>query len=98
MTAYLYVIGTKTNRQKIGFSADVEKRLSSIQTGNPEQLYIHHKIECATEKTRPLEKKIHAELSYKRIKGEWFDMTPEEATSYLEFARITWLDSYIIYN
>lgn len=97
MTSYLYVIGNDTNRQKIGFSGNVEKRLATLQTGNPDTLKIHHKIECSSEKTRVLEKKIHTELSYKRLKGEWFNMTPEEATNYLEFARITWLDSYLIY-
>lgn len=96
MTSYLYVIGNNTNRQKIGFSKDVDKRLKTLQTGNPDILNIHHKIECSEDKTRPLEKKIHTELGYKRLKGEWFDMTPEEATNYLEFARITWLDSFLV--
>lgn len=98
MNSYLYVIGNDTNRQKIGFSKDVKQRLIILQTGNPETLKIHHSIECCSTKTRLLEKKIHSELSYKRIKGEWFNMSPIEATNYLEFARITWLDSYLIYN
>lgn len=98
MSSYLYVIGNDTNKQKIGFSKDVEKRLKSLQTGNPDVLKIHYKIECPSEKTRKLENKIHTELSYKRLKGEWFSMTPDEAINYLEFAKITWLDSYLIYN
>lgn len=90
---YLYVIGNNTNRQKIGISKDVDKRLKNLQTGNPDKLTIHYKIECPTIKdTLKLEKKIHAELSYKRLSGEWFNMTVEEAVNYLEFARITWLD------
>ena len=97
MTSYLYVIGNDTNRQKIGLSKDVNKRLKSLQTGNPEKLKIHYTIECPSDKTRKLESKIHAELAYKRLSGEWFDMTPQEAMNYLEFARITWLDSYLIY-
>lgn len=90
---YLYVIGNDTNRQKIGISKDVDKRLKNLQTGNPDKLTIHYKIECPTIKhTLKLEKKIHSELSYKRLSGEWFNMTVEEAVNYLEFARITWLD------
>lgn len=96
MTSYLYVIGNDSNRQKIGFSKDVEKRLISLQTGNPDKLRIHHKIECPHDRTRLLEKKIHLELSYKKLKGEWFGMSPQEASEYLEFARITWLDSYLL--
>jgi len=94
--SFLYVIGNNTNRQKIGFSKDVSKRLKQLQTGNPDELFVHYKIECSTDKTRQLEKKIHLELSYKRLSGEWFNMTPDEAKNYLEFARITWLDKIII--
>lgn len=98
MTGYIYVIGNDTNRQKIGISRDVEKRLKTLQTGNPDKLKIHYKIECPYEKTRKLEKKIHTELNYKKLKGEWFNMTPDEAINYLEFARITWLDDSSIYQ
>lgn len=92
---YLYIIGNSTDRQKIGFSADVEKRLKSLQTGNPDKLFIHHKILC-NGNHREMERKIHNELSYKRLSGEWFNLTPEEASNYLEFAKITWLDSYLL--
>ena len=98
MTDYLYVIGNNTDKQKIGFSKDVNKRLKTLQTGNPDELKIHYTIECPSEKTRKLEKKIHTELSYKKLKGEWFAMSPTEAINYLEFARITWLNDSNIYN
>jgi predicted GIY-YIG superfamily endonuclease len=97
LMSFLYVIGNNTNRQKIGFSADVDRRLKTLQTGNPDKLNIHYFIECEDSKVRKLEKKLHKELSYKRLNGEWFNMTPKEAIEFLEFARIRWLDDNLTY-
>lgn len=92
MDYYLYVIGNSNNIQKIGFSKYPEKRLKELQTGNSEQLFLHHSINCGSlKKVRDMEKRIHIELSYKRLKGEWFAMSKEDAINYVEFARITWL-------
>lgn len=89
---FLYIIGTQGRRQKIGFSKDVSKRLATLQTGNPEPLTIHHVEEVPDHRARLLEKKIHRDMNYKRIKGEWFDMTPEEAKSMLQFVVIRYMD------
>jgi len=92
---YIYVIGTN-DKQKIGFSGDVNKRLSTLQTGNPEKLIIHHKIEVPSERARLVENKIHKEYSYLRIKGEWFSMTPEKAKIVLDYALIRWADDPLL--
>lgn len=92
MIYYLYAIGNNTNRQKIGFSKNPQKRLIELQTGNSDQLYLHHKIECDADNIRKLEKRVHQELSYKKLKGEWFNMTAKEASDYIEYAKITWAD------
>jgi len=92
---YIYVIGTK-EKQKIGFSGDVEKRLKSLQTGNPETLSVHHKIEVPEERARLVEDKIHKEYAYLRIKGEWFSMEPEKAKGILDFALIRWVDDPLL--
>lgn len=89
---YLYVIGTEGRKQKIGFSKNVAKRLTELQTGNSEKLYIHHTEEVPQDRVRLLERKIHKELSYKRIQGEWFELTSDEAKHVLMFALIRWLD------
>lgn len=93
---FLYVIGNNDRRQKIGFSSDVDKRLSTLQTGNPDKLYIHHVEEVPKDRARLLEHKLHRELNHKRIKGEWFDLTPDEAKSFLMYAIIRWLDDSTI--
>jgi len=89
---FLYVIGTDESYQKIGFSKDVAKRLATLQTGNPNRLRIHHAEPVPEGRVRLLERKLHAELNHKRLKGEWFNMTPEDAKLYLQFAIIRWLD------
>lgn len=89
---FLYIIGTEDRKQKIGFSKNVNKRLTELQTGNPDKLIIHHTEAVPEDRVRLLERKIHRELGYRRIQGEWFDLTAEEAKSFLIFALIRWLD------
>ena len=89
---FIYVIGNDTNKQKIGFSKDVHKRLKSLQTGNPEPLKIHHFEEVPDTRARILERKLHKELGYIRLNGEWFDMSPIDAKRMLQFMMIRWLD------
>ena len=93
---YLYIIGTDLDRQKIGFSKDVAKRLSTLQTGNPTQLKIHHTEPVPEQRVRILEKKLHSELGYLRVKGEWFNITPDRAVSILKVAIIRWVDDPLL--
>jgi len=92
---FIYVIGTN-DKQKIGYSGDVEQRLRTLQTGNPENLKIHHTIEVPNKKARLVENKIHKEYAYLRIKGEWFSMKPEKAKDVLDFAIIRWVDDPLL--
>jgi hypothetical protein len=89
---FLYVIGTNERYQKIGFSANVERRLKSLQTGNPDKLQIHHVELVPKEQVRLLERKIHKDLAHYRLKGEWFNLTSQEAVDLLKFNLIRWLD------
>jgi len=85
----IYAIGTDT-KQKIGFSNDPSKRLKQLQTANSEELFLHATIDIDETRVRLLERFLHKDLSYKRLKGEWFNMTKQEVTDYLTFAEITW--------
>jgi len=91
----IYAIGTDT-KQKIGFSNDPSKRLKQLQTANSEELFLHAHIEVSEDRVRLLERFLHKDLSYKRLKGEWFNMTKEEAITYLTFAEITWLNDPLL--
>lgn len=94
---FIYVIGPEVGPQKIGITNDLKKRLKAIQTGNPDQLYIHHFEEIDTRtKVRLLERKIHLELNYKKLKGEWFNLTKEEAVDYVTFFNIRYADDPLL--
>ena len=55
-------------------------------------LQIHHAEPVPEHRVRVLERKLHRELNHKRLKGEWFDMGPEDAVLFLQHAMIRWLD------
>ena len=70
----------KSNYYKIGFTRNLEKRLSSIQSHNPFKITVYHfiKAECSYEKF------LHRQYDDCRVKGEWlkFDKkTLAKATS-----------------
>ena len=60
---------------KVGFSHDPDERIKSLQTGNPNRLYLGASIPCDSEDiARMLEKTLHWLLKkkYRKLHGEWF--------------------------
>lgn len=58
---------------KVGVASNIDKRLKSLQTGNPYELKLLCSIECKnTKEAYNLECFIHSELKSRRIRGEWF--------------------------
>lgn len=88
----IYVIGPTEGPFKIGYSANPTARLSSLQTGRTDTLVLHYSEETETDKAKVIEKLIHRTLGYKRIRGEWFDVTLEEAIGEVRHAFIRWED------
>lgn len=72
--AYVYYI-TDSHFVKIGFAKDPYKRLSGIQTGNPNFCKIMWLIPFKTEKdAHEVEHDLHWIYSTYRCAGEWFDI------------------------
>ena len=88
----IYIIGPKDGPFKIGYSGNPTHRLSTLQTGTTDFLMLHYKEETETEKAIVIEKLIHRQIGYKRIRGEWFDVTLEEAKAEVRYAFIRWED------
>lgn len=66
---YVYVVGNINAKIcKIGFSTNVFKRISGIQTGCPIPL----EIICVVHGTIEIEKKLHKKYKDFRMNGEWF--------------------------
>lgn len=85
---YIYRSGD-TNVFKIGKATDLEKRLKTHATGNPERLTRFDVIE--TDNPSPCETYLHHRLRSKRsTRGdgtEWFEVDPEELAAVIADAR-----------
>lgn len=66
---------------KIGISTS-DARFGALQTGNPRPLNAGISLPC--QHAKDIERGVHARLAYRRLKGEWFDVTPEEAEAAID--------------
>lgn len=71
-----------SGRVKIGYSANVDRRLRSLQTGSPEQL----KLVSVLDLDRAGENEIHKRFMHLRVHGEWFE--PEVLDLLDEYPRV----------
>ena len=79
-TSYLwlyFIQGLQTGLIKIGKTQDfnVDKRLSSLQTGSPDKLILLKAVQYPAKYN--CEKAVHRHFSEFRVHGEWFTPEPE---------------------
>lgn len=89
MTAFVYFVQAGPGGPiKIGFAANVEKRIAELQTGCPHKLSL-----LATENSedaRGREAELHEQFAALRIdRSEWFRWSPELGEAIVEAARRT---------
>lgn len=88
--SFLYVIAAKKEGPvKLGLSQDPQRRVRQLQTGSAELLTIHHTEEVSDARVKIAEGALHRMLGHKRLKGEWFNMSVEEAIAEVTFIRMT---------
>lgn len=76
---YVYVVENEvTGSVKIGVSSSPKKRLSSLQTGTEHKLNLAHVSDATVVVS---EKKVHDLLNESCIRGEWFNVSTDEAIS-----------------
>ena len=63
-----FIKATVSQAIKIGYSANPEKRLSELQTGNPDKLLLLGTIRGNVD----VEAQLHAQFVQHRLEGEWF--------------------------
>ena len=70
LSTHLYVLRCK-DKLKIGITNNIDKRIQSLQTGNPDPIV----LEFVEERLNPrkAEKWLHTQFAYCRTKGEWFE-------------------------
>ena len=76
---WVYVIGPEGGPFKIGVATSVDARRYSLQTGNPHRLYVIATWEH--EAPRMVEAQAHRALADRRLQGEWFNVSAEEAVA-----------------
>jgi hypothetical protein len=88
----IYVIGPEGGPYKIGYAQDPKARLSNLQVGQAVELKLHYEEATETATAKVIEKLIHKQIAHKRVRGEWFDVSLEEAIGEVRFAFIRWED------
>ena len=76
-STHVYLIKQEnSNMYKIGITNNVKKRTSSIQTSNPNPLFLEHSGKVSNAKE--LERKLHSHFKRQKINREWFRLdTPD---------------------
>jgi hypothetical protein len=91
--SFVYVIAPSPEGPcKIGFSADPHRRLRQLQTGYPARLTLYHFQPFCADRAPLMEKLIHKSIAFRRAKGEWFNVSVEDAISEVEFSLIRYGD------
>lgn len=76
LKGYVYLVSIETGLYKIGLTTTVEGRMSGLSTGLPYELTLIHTIKCRDR--FKIEKFFHDKFANKRVKGEWFNLDPED--------------------
>jgi hypothetical protein len=89
----LYVIRVVgTSWVKFGISSDPERRMKSLQTGNPMELELLYVIGPFRDAMK-WEKRIHSVLTADglHVRGEWFIVHPGDEVNILESVGFRWV-------
>lgn len=94
MESYVYVIASDpAGPVKIGFSKHPEKRLAQLQTGHSETLRLYYFHAMPAECVKLMEKAVHATNRHRKVKGEWFKLSVEDAILEVRHAVIRYSDN-----
>ena len=82
----LYVIGGDSGPLKIGYSGNPKNRLRELNVASPLDLEIKHTRNVPELTCKFTEKYAHALLSSRWVRGEWFDVSLEQAIAAIRLA------------
>lgn len=82
---FVYLIKSDTGFHKIGYAADLEKRLYRIAWDAPFEVKLINSI--YTEDAPELESNLHQMFRYKRVAGEWFALSSKDL-AYIESVKL----------
>ena len=77
---YVYLL-CDGEKFKIGMTKNkIEKRVAELQTGNPNEIWIHSYYE--TQYPLKIEKMMHGRHAPSNVKNEWFDLSVSEVLNF----------------
>lgn len=76
----VYLISARTGHYKIGRSTNVANRIRDLSVGFPFELTLVHVIECPEHDHARAEAYLHDLFAHRRVKGEWFSLTPTDVS------------------
>lgn len=82
---YVYVISAGELHQKIGITQNLSTRLQTLQTAHYHDLMLVFSIE--DDEAEVIERGAHHSLSERRLRGEWFLCSREDAMNAVKYAR-----------
>ena len=86
-SVHVYIIGYDDGPKKIGMSKDPASRQKVLGVdGWREMPCVYHRQGFSRETARRIERHTHMMLAEKRIEGEWFDVTADEARTAISAA------------
>jgi DNA-binding XRE family transcriptional regulator len=84
----VYVIGAPDGPQKIGHAKRLNHRLRAIQSANGFKLEVAGSFELPILEAQDVERYAHYLLRDRRLRGEWFDVSPTDAVAVVDRAII----------
>lgn len=84
MNSFVYVIGYANCPVKVGITHSPQQRLANLQTACPMTLTLHHVYGLPHVAAPEVERACHEELKANRLRGEWFNVTAEQAIDVIE--------------
>jgi len=76
---YIYLLKSQENGYyKIGKSVNPDRRIKTLQTGNPEKIDLVLKVKVFDRFSAKIESALHSQYSYLNKNGEWFNLSLED--------------------
>src|SRR6185295_12478697 len=77
--AYLYVMGDSDGPQKIGVTCNLQSRRQVVQVSSLNRLQEPFALQMPRKTAFAAERYAHWLLRARRVRGEWYRVTPKEA-------------------
>jgi hypothetical protein len=76
LDGWVYLVKTANGQCKIGRTSNLPVRIKALSASHPENLELVHSIQSTN--MFELEAGLHSHFDSKRIKGEWFHLSPDD--------------------